>query len=76
MGLCVAPFATHLSTKYFHTSRNAKEVSEVEIAISRELSCELNKISHMALVGSSREISISTSDTASDFREVESEACR
>ena len=44
MGLCVAPFATHLSTKYFHTSRNSKEVSEVEIAISRELSCELNKI--------------------------------
>ena len=57
MGLCVAPFATHLSTKYFHTSRNAKEVSEVEIAISRELSCELNlsillyKISHTARGG-------------------------
>ena len=36
----------------------------------------INKISHMALVGSSHEISISTSDTASDFREVENEACR
>ena len=63
MGLCVAPFATHLSAKYFHTSRNSKEVSEVEIAISRELSCELNKISHT--YGTGGEL---TRDLNLDFR--------